>query len=534
MDYATTKNKVKGEIPYIQHNGKKYRYVDYNTDTDIHYYRYKPLKQPDKKALAKLPTLEEARNLYNIELEETAPTPAEYFMRKIDESSNYNILRTITDNILISYLKQHKDECPEVICKLKELVSTHCIKEVREASLETLIAVGEPDTDSLTHYITDYIPKDSDCTTQRENKTTQCFLDKLSDQSDCILLTLRGTNLIQYLSIYKNHCPDLVDRIKELLKTNRRKKIRVAAYDVLERLQIEQIEDFKKYIQKPNIVEQTGIKPNRTNPLNKEKAIVLYMMLAKKYKDCRSKIKCGVFMNMWKEKFECDKYNISKDSRQKLREMQIAAFAFVKDELDSKTYDEIKEFRDAFQIYSSREIPVELKRLAQSKDVVVELAKDTEKHLSGFNVLVKEKKGVPFAINPLPFGLSEKGVLKLLNSLPTRSEIKEKEKNLTNTLLSESTKVAHKKSAVNAYKAPYATHEFKKFMSNFTIKNCTNKELTLFCVNLCQRVGINNMSNDLPIKYEFCVGSGKRDRSMKRAKARKKGNAKAAKKNKGA
>ena len=142
MDYATTKNKVKGEIPYIQHNGKKYKYVNYNTDTDTHYYRYKPLKHPDKKALAKLPTLEEARKLYNIELEETAPTPAEYFMRKVDESSNYNILRTITDNILISYLKQHKDECPEVIYKLKEFVKTNCIKEVREAGCIKWIVVS--------------------------------------------------------------------------------------------------------------------------------------------------------------------------------------------------------------------------------------------------------------------------------------------------------------------------------------------------------------------------------------------------------
>lgn len=275
-------------------------------------------------------------------------------------------------------------------------------------------------------------------------------------------------------------------------------------------------------------------KKKTLTPINKEKAIIIYMILAKKHKDCRNKITCSAFMNTWKEKFDCDKYNISKDSRQDIREMQISAFAFVKDELDKKTIDEIKTIRNTYQIYSAREIPVELKRLAQSKDVVIELSQNTEKNLSGFNVLVKEKNCMPCRINAVPFGLSEDNVQQLLNSLPTRSELKEKEKILMNTLLSETAGVQHKKRTVNAYKAPYATHQFKKFMNKFTIRDCTNKELTLFCTYLCQRTGINNLSNNLPIKYEFCVGSGKRKRSMKRAKAIRKGNAKAAQKRKGA
>ena len=122
---------------------------------------------------------------------------------------------------------------------------------------------------------------------------------------------------------------------------------------------------------------------------------------------------------------------------------------------------------------------------------------------------------------------------KLLESLPTKSEIAKKEKALMDTLRSETLKVKQKKAAVNAYKAPYATHEFKKFMNRFTIYTCTNQQLTLFCVNLCKRVGINNLSNELPIEYKFCVGSGKRKQTMKRINNRKKGNKKAAKKRKG-
>lgn len=52
---------------------------------------------------------------------------------------------------------------------------------------------------------------------------------------------------------------------------------------------------------------------NRTNPLNKEKAIIIYMALVKRYKEHRENITCGVFLNAWKEMFDCDKYNVSKE-----------------------------------------------------------------------------------------------------------------------------------------------------------------------------------------------------------------------------
>ena len=197
------------------------------------------------------------------------------------------------------------------------------------------------------------------------------------------------------------------------------------------------------------------------------------------------------------------------------------------------SYEEIKAIRDTFMIYPSREVPTEIKQLAQSKGVIVTLAENIDKHLSGFNVLVKESKYMTYKINDIPYGLSENATKKLLKSLPTKIEIAQKEKILMDTLRSETLKVKQKKSAVNSYKAPYATHEFKKFMNRFTIYNCTNQQLTLFCVNLCKRVGINNLSNELPIEYKFCVGSGKRKQTMKRINNRKKGNKKAAKKRKG-
>jgi hypothetical protein len=37
------------------------------------------------------------------------------------------------------------------------------------------------------------------------------------------------------------------------------------------------------------------------------------MALVKRYKEHRENITCGVFLNAWKEMFDCDKYNVSKE-----------------------------------------------------------------------------------------------------------------------------------------------------------------------------------------------------------------------------
>lgn len=438
--------KIKRETPYISKDGKFYAIKFYDEKNDCCHYMVTDSHKG--KSENEIPTYEDACKSYNIELEETIPTPDQYFLKKVDEESNTNILRTVSDATFIRYTKNHKEDCTESIEKLKAIVCTHKDKKVRKAAYKSCVEIGVDDVEKLQKYI-----NNPEITDVEDNGTDQ--------------------------------------------------------------------KETKKSI------------PNRTNPLNKEKAIIIYMALVKRYKDHRENITCGVFLNTWKEMFDCDKYNISKESYKSLHDKQIAAFAYVKDEFDDKSYEEIKAIRDTFMIYASREVPTEIKQLAQSKGVIVTLAENIDKHLSGFNVLVKESKYMTYKINDISYGLSENATKKLLESLPTKSEIAKKEKALMDTLRSETLKVKQKKSAVNSYKAPYATHEFKKFMNRFTIYNCTNQQLTLFCVNLCKRVGINNLSNELPIEYKFCVGSGKRKQTMKRINNRKKGNKKAAKKRKG-
>lgn len=433
--------KVKNELPYISKDGKWYQLKFYDAENDSCHFMVTESHKGRKES--NIPDFEDVKDKYNIQLEDTVPTPAQYFNKKVDEPSNSNILRTVSDKTFISYTKNHMEEADsiEAVEKLKNVVHTHKDKKVRKAAYETLLTIGAEGLDDLQNYI-DH-PK----------------ITEVEDEG-----------------VYQT--------------------------------------ETKKSI------------PNRTNPLNKEKAIIIYMALVKRYKEHRENITCGVFLNAWKEMFECDKYNVSKENYKKLHDMQISAFAYAKGEFDEKSYEEIKSVRDTFMIYPSREVPVELKQLAQSKGVIITLAENIDKHLSGFNVLVRENRYMTYKINDVPYGLSKSGAKKLLKSLPDISELKKKEKTMMDTIKSDSIKLVNKRKAVNKYNAPYATHDFKVFMNRYTIYDCKDKQLTNACVNLCRRVGINNLSNEKPIDYKFCAGSGKRKQSMKRAKGRRKANAK--------
>lgn len=381
MDYETTKNEAKGEIPYIQHNGKKYRYVDYNTDTDTHYYRYKPLKQPDKKALAKLPTLEEARELYNIELEETAPTPAQYFMRKINEPSNDNILRTITDSILMSYLKQHKEECPEVILKLNELVKTHPEKKVREASLQTLIAIGESNTDSLTHYISNYTSPTKENASSMENKRTQQFLDKLSDQSDCLLFTLRGHDIKQYLLIYQHSCPELVKRITEILKTSRKQKVRKAAYRVLAYANIPGLKKLQCYTQKILLGKKQAKKKDKKSPSPRKYTTKTYNAPIGEFGFCCEEEKMAICFSFIKKK-NWDNYEMFKKTFS----------SYYRYDASLQTEESIRALYDKYYQYAMNGKFEEIQK-ARKKRINSELPKEIIETLDSFGLRVTRADG---------------------------------------------------------------------------------------------------------------------------------------------
>lgn len=416
--------KIKNQLPYVLKDGKCYELKFFDVENKCCHFMITNYKEGKN-----IPAYEDVSDQYSFEFEDTIPTPDKYFIKKVDEASNTNLKRTVSDRTLIQYLSIHKEECVEATNKLKEIIKTNTDKTIRKAAYDTCVAI---DLDGL--------------------------------------------------------------------------------------------DELKVFINMPEVQKQTSKKKvtNHVDIMDKEKAVVIYLLLAKKYKEHREKINCSVFINTWNEMFECDKRNVSKDNKKKMHEKQIAAFAFVKGELDDKSIEEIKLYRDTFAIYSSREVPYELKKLAQSKKVIITLAENVYKHLSGFNILVKENRYMTYKINNIPYGLSESNVKSMLQSLPTVSELKSKEKILIETIKSDSTNIIEKIKAVDKYKAPYATHNFKVFMNRYTIRECKDKQLTNACVNLCNRVGINNLSNEKPIEYKFCAGSGQRKQSMKRAIGNKK------------
>ncbi len=255
-----------------------------------------------------------------------------------------------------------------------------------------------------------------------------------------------------------------------------------------------------------------------TYSMDREKAIVVYLYLAQKYKGNTSKIQFSKFEQAWNDMFVPFLRRLGQEQQKKLLGKQKAEFRFVCDKFAEMPLDEVKEYRKQFQIYDGTTIPYELKQLAIAKGVFVALASDPDTHLSGFDITVKDNRTKQiYSLLQVPYTLTESEARQKLESLPTKAELKAREQTLMNLLESDEP-VEKKEKAVSRYKEPYATHNFKKFMNTYTIHQCKNKQLTLLCVQLCQRVGIKNLSNNRTIEYCYCEGSGKREKTIRRSK----------------
>ena len=335
------------------------------------------------------------------------------------------------------------------------------------------------------------------------------------------LRTLADEIILDYIRNNKEDCLDVLEALKNIVKTNPERKVREAAYNTCSILEADGYKEFEKYIDSPEITkikktleqsqeknQKQQINPKTIATIDMEKGILVYITLAIKYKDSPSNINTDHFHNRWRQMFKSDAVG-------SMGKRITNVFKYLHNELVEKTIDEIINFRQSVRINTISEIPLELKRLSARKGFTIALAKDLSKKLSGFDLFRNDTKFNVQRINKDPFDLTEAGAYDLLNSLPDRNELLEKEQNLTAVLNSESLTYAEKREIVNSYTAPYATHDFKKSMNRYTIHTCDQKELTKACVNLCKRVGIENLSNFKPIEYNFCNGSGHRKTTMK-------------------
>ena len=260
--------------------------------------------------------------------------------------------------------------------------------------------------------------------------------------------------------------------------------------------------------------------------INVEKAVLVYIALAKAFPEDRSKIKFNKYSDKWDDMF-------AKGSKQDSKDIKIQGFKDTHQLFDGKSLKEIQDYRNGMIIFDGIEIPEYIRKMAKDKGVVVSLAENKSKHLSGFNILVQYDKFNAHRINAIPYGLNEKEVVKKLSDMPLKKELIDSEIRLATTLKDSSIFEQKKIKTVNEYKAPYATHKFAVFMNRFTIHECKNRELIKACCLLCSRVGIKNLMNNAPIEYKYCDGSGQRAKNIKRITARKKGNAKAAQRKSG-
>lgn len=250
--------------------------------------------------------------------------------------------------------------------------------------------------------------------------------------------------------------------------------------------------------------------------INIEKAVITYLNLAKgKNSESRNNITFGKFTSTWETFFDTEEIAY-RDSR----DLKIQAFKNMHHLLDDKSIEEIKEYRETICLYTGSEVPLDIVEMAKNKNSNLKIcfAKNRNINLSGFDVLLKYSNRENLRLNTVPYGLTEKSLRRFINSMPTKQEIVQNEKALMDILKDEKVSMKNRKKAVCKYKAPYATQEFRVFMNKFTIHKCKDTVLLNHCVALCQRVHIVNLSNNKPIKYAFCEGSGKRKASLQRAK----------------
>ncbi len=160
--------KIKKETPYISKDGKFYTIKFYDEENNCCYYRvtnsHKGKNEED------IPSYEDVCKLYNVELEETIPTPDQYFLTKVNEESNTNILRTVSNRAFISYTKDKKEDCIEAIEKLKNIVCTHEDNSVREAAYKSCVKIGVDGIEELQKYINNQENTDSDKMAQEETE----------------------------------------------------------------------------------------------------------------------------------------------------------------------------------------------------------------------------------------------------------------------------------------------------------------------------------------------------------------------------
>ena len=144
--------KLSETMKFVIKDDEWYRLIYFDSENNI--CRYRKAKKHGSATEGNTMNYGEACELYSIEIIENPPMPDQYFLIKVNEATNSNMIRTVSDRSFISYVKEHKENCMEAVEKLKDIVQSHENMKVRKAAYKTCVEIGVDGCEELITYTT--------------------------------------------------------------------------------------------------------------------------------------------------------------------------------------------------------------------------------------------------------------------------------------------------------------------------------------------------------------------------------------------
>lgn len=219
---------------------------------------------------------------------------------------------------------------------------------------------------------------------------------------------------------------------------------------------------------------------------DREKGAIVYLDLFRKMQDT-SLIEYGIFSWKWTNWFKADASGHSQIVRKVYKETVMYA---------GKTEEEIQNYRNTFLLYPERVIPDDLKEMAESTIVRVELAKNTNRYLSGFRVVREENNHEVLKFGDYSGTYEE--IKKYLRSLPTKESVLQSEKYALDILKDDNATLGRKLRVVSSYSQKICTKKFALVIERL-IKKTNSMQILNAAMLLAQRLDIRNSTNNKPL-----------------------------------
>lgn len=208
-------------------------------------------------------------------------------------------------------------------------------------------------------------------------------------------------------------------------------------------------------------------------------------------------------------------------SKSKYKEFKLYRFNKIDALLQGKTVDEIQQYRNNVALFSSREVPEDIKRAAMKKGFYVTLEQDLDTCLSGFNLVISKGR---LPLTNVPYGLNEKEVRELIENTPSEKEKKVLENQLLELLHDETAPKRQKMIALNKYNVKHPTHDFQVRMNRYIFKYCKDRDLLIEAVSLHMRLGIKDLQRNKEItSLGYVLSKKKTVKKNKRKNTQNKG-----------